>query len=616
LSSRETVVESCALSHVGCCGRSPAASMPEDEDEPELVIAEPAEGAGPTHEPFSFNLLSTVQSQQSSNGLRHNDHLRYRQYCSRRLRRLYNVLKFKHGKGRYKQAPFPADFTDVRFLEVPLASAERAWSYGVQLKADNANAASVNAQWRHHSINRFGKAVKWAKFLEQVCKIHADQRTQMEAEAYTAYLEGVYLAEKEDWKEAHGKIVRCRKVCEYLSLASGPNESAFLKAKASELEPLLRECKYNLGLPVDDDDEDKKPAAASAPRDALGLRYRGQGLAIPSDRIKDKLFKCLEFVNDVKVTTEVQEGNAVIEKYGKISVEFGDVMKDIHGEMIKVGADGQTSEWKMLEAFARQHSLSMNLERNLVLLWNHLLKLEPLEDMSTTEARRSCKPEEGMRFCDMLKSDLEGLTEMPEPSEKISSLLTAYVAIVVNCRCLFLALCYTSFGKVLEGAALLDMLHARMDDASLGEGLDDPLGRLHPLFELIYEGMPTRVAKWRCRGLAQMCAGSKAKAKSLEVGGEQRPPGGAGSVQRPGGLADAKSFAAFPPSFRDIPCKPLLFDLAFPLIVQPDIEALLLQKRGKSDESQKGLLGKVAGGVGAVAGGLGSRLSGLWGGRK
>lgn len=573
--------------------------MPEDEEDEVPSLPAHAEAAVPTHEPFSFKLLTIVQQQQSSNGLRHNDHLRYRQYCSRRLRRLYNNLKFKHGRGRYKPVAFPDDFQDIRYLEVPLVSAERAWSYGMQLKTDNANATNINCQWRHHAVRRFGKAARWAKYLEAVCKIHGDQRTQMQAEAYAAYLDGVYQAEREDWEEAHGKLVRCKKVCDYLGVASGLEESAFLKEKVQELEPLLRECKYHLGLQYDED-EDERPRAAPVARDVSGLSYRGRGLAIPSDKIKDKLFKCLEFVGEVKASTEPQEGSAVIEKYGKISVEFGDVLKDIHGEMIKVGADGGASEWKMLEAFVRQYSLTMNLERNLVLLFNHLLKLEPLEDLSNMEARRACKPEEGMRFCDMLKSDLDGLGNMPETSEKISAVLVAYVTIVVNCRCLFLALCYTSLGKLLEGASLMDMLHGRINDVDLAGPLDDPIRRLHPLFEIIYQSMPNRVAKWRCRGLAQL---SKAAKSGTEAGGEQFAGLAASAAQK---ASDVKNLAAFPPYVRDIACKPLVCDLAFQSIEAPDVDQVL--RRTKAEE-QKSLLGKVAG----VAGGLGSRLSGLWG---
>lgn len=314
--------------------------------------------------------------------------------------------------------------------------------------------------------------------------------------------------------------------------------------------------------------------------------------------------KCLQMSKSMKVD-ETEGSTAVIEKYGELSTEFGDVLKDIHGDMIESGdskddaADGPTEgEWRLLEAFARELNICMNVERNLVLLWSLLVKLDGMEDVSTHKARSTCRPEEGMRYCDMIKEDIESLLELPATSPSISETLAAYVAVALNCRCLFLALCHTLTGKTLESAALLDMLRSRLEDTVLGAALDEPLGRLHPLFERVVDSMPNRVAQWRCRGLAALC-GKAPKLKDQENEGQD-----AGAV-------------TFPPRVREIPCKPLLFDLAFPCIEPPDFEELLpkgvkgAQGERKRDQAMAAL-GKVAGGVGSVAGGIGSRLGGLW----
>lgn len=561
--------------------------MPEEDilDEEAQDAPEQAEQVVPTHDPFPLKVFSILKAQQSQNGLRHNDHLRYRQYCSRRLRRLYNTLKFKHGRGRYKSAPFPPDFEDARFLEVPLVNAERAWSYGVQLKSDNATAAQINLQWRQHSIRRLAKALKWAQFLESVCKIHGDQRTQLEAEAYTALMSGTLLLEKEEFKEALAEFMRCRKVLDHLSLASEQEEAKIFKEKLQELAPMIRECKYNLniGMGEDDDVDEKKADQRDAQRkDLSGLAYRGQGISVPSDKINTKLLKVLQLVSAVKEGGH--ESNAVNEEYGKLSAEFGDVLRDIHAEMIAAGVGEQASDWRMLEAYVREISTSMNVERNLVLLWNHLAKLDGLDEVSSSEARRTCRPEEGMRYCDLLKEDIQGLQELPETNDDISELLSAYIQVVANCRCLFLALCYTSQGKRLEAASLLDMLHARVEDVQLGGPQPEPLGRLHPLVGRIQEKMPTCVGCWRCRGLAALCAANLASAKGRS---EEVAPGQS--------LQDFASLSAFPPKVRDIPCKPLLFDLAFPCLKEPDLEVLLPKSQEK-----KGLLRGLTSGIGGL----------------
>lgn len=565
------------------------------------------------HDPFSVKVWSLFQDARATNGLRHNDHLRYRQYCSRKLRRLYVVLRFKHGKGRFKQAAFPENFSDVRWIFVPLVQAERAWAFGVQLKADNAAAAAYNARFRHRSIQRFAKAVGYAKKLERVCKIHCDQRTQLECEAYTAFLEGTWSLEKEKWSEAKAKLLRCKKLAEHLALAAEPAEATLFRNQLiQDLGPMLRECRYNLGEAEDDNDDDDSSnqvtsSGKSVKAAAGGLSYRGRDISVPSDKITAKLTKCLEMAKALQAESEAEEtlAAAVGEKYGELSVEFGDALKDIHAQLIEAGADGdgETADWRTTEAFTREISTCMNIERNLLLLRNHLAKLDDIEDATTSEARRFCRPEEGMRFCDLLKEDFQSLSQLPDASESLEATLSTLTKAVLDYRCLYLALCHTSMGKTLEAAALLEMLGARLEEAAADGGdAPEPVGRLQRLFKQLRVQLPSRVASWRCRVLVQLAkAGRKEKSADPEV-----VSSGLLSHQKP----KQDALAAFPPKFRDIPCKPLLFDLAFPLIECPDIESLLPKR--KAEGQKKGAAAAVAGALGKVAG-LGGRLGGFFG---
>merc|ERR1719356_1106692 len=317
------------------------------------------------------------------------------------------------------------------------------------------------------------------------------------------------MLEKEEWSEALNKLKRCQKICEHLGLASEQAESVLYKNKVQELAPMVRECRYNLGLGFGGDEDDDDVTSEQRPssekrKDLSDLMYRGNGLAIPSDKIKGKLMKCLQLVAEFKVDGD-EQSEEVIEKYGELSVEFGDVLKDIHSDMINAGAAGDTVEWRMLEAFARELSVCMNVERNMVLLRNHLARLDTLQEVTSPESRRIYRPDEGMRFCDLLKEEVKGLTELPDTTESISRTLQAYVAVILNYRCFFLALCHCSLGKLLEAAALFDLLHARVDDVELGEALHEPLTRLHAFFSHVQGSIPSRVGQWRCRILAQLC---------------------------------------------------------------------------------------------------------------
>lgn len=296
---------------------------------------------------------------------------------------------------------------------------------------------------------------------------------------------------------------------------------------------------------------------------------------------------CIALTKELKADQSL-ESSAIVDKYGEVSNTFGEVLHDIHADMINSDSKEEGAlteqEWSLLEAFARELSVTMNLERNLLLLGNLFNKVGAIEDIGSAEARRTCRPEEGMRYCEMIKEDVESLRELPETSGSMTSVLEAYEAVATNCRCFFLALCHQLTGKLLESAALLDMLGRRVEDVSLPQGLDEPLGRLHPLIKDINESLPSRTTAWRCRTAALLV--SKAPKK------EQA---GAG----PGSEA-----ATFPPRVREIPCKPLLFDLAFGCIEEPDLEELLPKKK---DAEKKGSI------IGKVAGGIGSRLSGFWG---
>jgi len=578
----------------------------ENEEEIEIV-------PGSTHDPFAFKIFTMSQASQLQNGLRHNDHLRYRQYCARRLRRLHKALRFKHGKGRFKAAPFPAEFQDIRFLELLLVNAERSWSFGIQLKSDNATASQHNPRFRLHSIRRLSKAVKWAHKLEEACKVHADARTQLEAEAYFAFMDGTLLLEKEQWSDALTKIQRCKKLCEHLGLAAGQADGSLFKTKVQDLAPAIRECKYNLGQGYGDDEEGENAPTKSArgTQSTSDIKYRGKGLVIPSEKIKAQLTKCLNLVNDVKVDAE-SGGNDVIEKYGELSASFGDALKDIHADMIAAGADGQTGEWHSLEAFARELSIVMNVERNLVLLRDHLAKLDSLEDIGSSESRRACRPEEGMRFCDLLKEDICSLRELPDTSDTILQKLEIYIKVVSDCRCFFLALCHSSVGKMLESAALMDLLRSRVDECDVTKALPEPLGRLHSLFEVVQKGMANRVGEWRCRGLAQLAIMTVNKSKDAEnIAPTNKPKLSLEEI--------ANAVGAFPPRVRDIPCKPLLFDLAFPMVEAPDLSEFQSKKGGAIASGSRG--GDIGGGagddkrpgiLGRVGTGLG-KLSSLWG---
>lgn len=73
---------------------------------------------------------------QRNNGVCERNYLRYRQYCSRRLRRLRKSVRFMHGRGKFVKKSVTSDIvSSERHLLLPLYNAERAWAYAMQVPA-------------------------------------------------------------------------------------------------------------------------------------------------------------------------------------------------------------------------------------------------------------------------------------------------------------------------------------------------------------------------------------------------------------------------------------------------------------------------------------------------
>jgi signal recognition particle subunit SRP68 len=96
-----------------------------------------------------------------------------------------------------------------RHLHIPLLSAERAWAHAMELKKETED--RVDSRKRHHSIRRFAKAAFWAAELACFAAATADTRSALEADAYSSWMTGNLLLEKEsDWHKALGAYLRAK----------------------------------------------------------------------------------------------------------------------------------------------------------------------------------------------------------------------------------------------------------------------------------------------------------------------------------------------------------------------------------------------------------------------
>ena len=254
-----------------------ATEMPSEEEEKAIV-----------EEKFKLHIAihSLIESSQSQHGLRHTDYAQYRSYCTRRLSRLRHAKPFrtelskittkstekgsntKGGRHAFKPAPYyrgedslqltlEVAATHENFMLVELMSAERAWCHAMELKAD---VDDGRTQSRGHFMKRLKKAVQFANRLQQMAIFAADERSNLEAKAYAAWMRGNLSLEKSDYKSACVEYATAFAVCrELANITNGTGADAgaedvpslemrdyFLARAENVIEPMLRFCQYEL----------------------------------------------------------------------------------------------------------------------------------------------------------------------------------------------------------------------------------------------------------------------------------------------------------------------------------------------------------------------------------
>lgn len=159
------------------------------------------------------------------------------------------ALKIPSGRHRYKAVPIPDDINTVKFVQLLVVQAERAWAYAITLKGEHAlGEARAPGRIRHRYIHKFHRAAYWSKKLLELAQRCCDDRTQLECEAYHFWLSGLAHTEAGDYQGAM-KLIDAS-VEKYNELVKGSLDSIFPGAakayrhRITDLDPVMRVCKY------------------------------------------------------------------------------------------------------------------------------------------------------------------------------------------------------------------------------------------------------------------------------------------------------------------------------------------------------------------------------------
>ena len=100
---------------------------------------------------------------------------------------------------------------------------------------------------RHQLIRRLSKAVAHAEEFVTLVTARCDDRSSLEAEAYSAWMAGNLLLEKEtDWEGALTAFFRSRQLLEGLFQVGDFDQRSTCRHFLDQVEPAVRFCEYQI----------------------------------------------------------------------------------------------------------------------------------------------------------------------------------------------------------------------------------------------------------------------------------------------------------------------------------------------------------------------------------
>ena len=388
---------------------------------------------------LTLDILQIVKVSQSQHGLRHGDHARYRQYCTRRLARLYKANRMSHGRGRYQKRTLEVSIVDNEaFLLIPLMMSERAWSYAMELKRDAGN----EPRKRAHMIRRLKKATVHATELVNLCDQVGSARTALEAEAYSSYIFGCYLSEQErDWDRALAKFMRARKAFEQLARVGGPDQAEVCRERLEELEPSLRYCTYkrgNEGSPVAGSMDEKDMAAlkgdggegderlkavlaeeSGRASGAVTTGWRGYDIPIRNGKVRECLANVA--VQLAKIESPlIMATDRALAIFDKVFMLYSDARQHIRDDLAEASSGAQSdstsrlTDLKLADRAIAVMSIEQTIQRNKFLVDSANAKLAG--EIRLAKGEKATRPED---IVHLLSATLQSYEELIESGPEV-----------------------------------------------------------------------------------------------------------------------------------------------------------------------------------------------------
>ncbi|XP_063681088.1 signal recognition particle subunit SRP68-like [Bolinopsis microptera] len=523
--------------------------------------------------PFALSLLKEIKEYQNLHGLKHDDYQRYRQYCSRRLHRLYKGLKFLHGGKKFTNKKITPDLfvKDIRYMQIILLQAERAWAYAMDLK----QFANTESRKQVHLIAKLKKAVFYAAELASNCvSLKCDTTTQLEAKAYHHYMTGVLLFEQGNWQKSVVSLSAAQKI--YNKLADAVEDSELYREKHDEMTPKVQYCLYNIqsmgGENVQGEDGEglfqeldsiianKATKSAAAVRE---IKWEGKGFTISNDDIKIQL---VQMEDNIQLAKECSDHDKRLELYEEILSACREI-----SQQIKKG--DKTESLELMTDYFTYIRIKNTVDRFLAMAQQVADRLAGV--VETRAGSKIARPEDLVRLYDIILqnyADMRDVTSLDKDGD-------TYQMIDVNTmyyrtkRCFYIAECHLGQSNWLNAIVLYDKCSEHIEQTIQAANALQSSKNQSMIEDL--QVLSKQIYSQRCSAHASAFLQTQLVEEEMKEISSDKNKMLADSLEEFKILkneSDLPTIATLPPDFQPIPCKPTFFDISLNHIEFPDLE--------------------------------------------
>ena len=352
----------------------------------------------------SIPILKIIKVAQSQHGMRHASYNNYRNYCSRKIRRVKHALNFKNHKmekkkEKYIKREMTANHYKVKqeYLMIPLFSAERAWAHAMEMKENNSN----NKRVKHHIRRKMSKASAQSKLLFKFIQDSSDDKTQLEAQSYSLWMQGVYALEMKQWKESLTLLSSSQKLFEQLKNIGDKEFQQICEERLSNIEPSIRFCNYHLNNTSKTENSQVNPSESQVSESQIKsvleqkklgetllkeILYKGKPISIKSEDLKTKMLQIQQ------IKSQIQNENSLVNKI-KLSdglfAAYDEANQAVNQYFSKQSTtkkqkEGKTSQKKIfLGSYLSENQILDTMERNLFLIKLAEKRIQAIQDEDT-----------------------------------------------------------------------------------------------------------------------------------------------------------------------------------------------------------------------------------------